>query len=137
MADLETTGRKMEELVAFWQNCGLVTGTRTSPSPQWPDPRAKLCDLIQPDYVSQRWHSIGVMSGINGYERKKRREIEVARWKETVLYLHCNPLTSELDTFEPSMRRNVAFYGEWLKDEKRWKRWEPSEEQKRKAIRQG
>ena len=134
MADLEATGRKMEELVAFWQNCGLVTGTRIPPSPHWPDPRAKLRDLISPDYLSERRHAIEAMSGINDNERTKRVAIEFARWKEAVLHLHCDPLTSKLDTFEPPLRSNVAFHGEWLKDEKRWKRWEPSKLQKREVI---
>ena len=74
------------------------------------------------------------MSGISYNERKKRESIEFARWKEAVLHLHYNPLTSELDTFEPWLRTNVAFHGEWLKDEKRWKQWELSEEQEREVI---
>ena len=139
MADLETTGRKMEELVAFWRKCDLVTGTRTPPSPQWPDPRAKLCYLYELDYLTERLDAINIMFSINGDEREKRREIEDARWKEAVLYLHCDPLTSELDIFERERSLwNVRSWGnfpsEWLKPEIFWKNWEPSELQKREVI---
>ncbi|KAL9101264.1 MAG: hypothetical protein Q9163_003462 [Psora crenata] len=36
---LRETEKKMQELVGFWADCGAITGQRTPPSPQWPDPK--------------------------------------------------------------------------------------------------
>lgn len=131
MADLGTTGRNMEELVTFWQNCGLVTGIRTPPSPQWPDPRSKLRDLIEPQHVWKRHREIEGESGGNFNDREKRRKIHFARWKESVLNMHCDPMTSELRISEPVLLRGGGWgEPESSKQQKRedvWKDWESSE----------
>ena len=129
MADLENTGQKMQELVAFWRNCGLVTGTRTPPSPQWPDFSAKLRELLAPHYFHERRHAIEAKFG-NGSEGQKRTMIERARWKEAVLHAHFDPATSELRVTEPVLLRNRIF----LTGNKCWREWEPSEKQKRVDI---
>ena len=54
VADLLKTEKEMQKLFSFWKECGLVTGTRTPPSPQWPDPMAKLRDMRWPPYLVER-----------------------------------------------------------------------------------
>ena len=54
MADLRETEKKTQALTTFWRDCGLVTGERTPPLPQWPDPKAKLCGKYWPDYLFER-----------------------------------------------------------------------------------
>lgn len=130
MADLEKTGRKMQELVAFWRDCGLITGIRTPPSPQWPDARAKLRELIAPHYYHERRWAIEAEFGYSCKEETRRRIIESARWKEAVLHAHFDPMTSELHITEPVLFRK----GELMNDKKWWREWEPSELQKREAI---
>lgn len=129
--DLETTGRKMEELVAFWQNCGLVTGTRTPPSPQWPDPRGKLRDVLRPQYLWKRLRAIDAESGGSFNDREKRRKIHDARWKESVLNTHCDPITSDLRITEPVLLETGGWWepepSEVQKREVVWKGWESSE----------
>ena len=129
MTDLETTGRKMEKLVAFWQNCGLVTGTRTPPSP--PDPRSEFRYLVIPLYFSKRLHIIESEPGGSYNDKEKRKMIEEARWKEVVLHTHCDPMTSELRLTEPLLRRGALFRDSTVlalqRCEDIWKSWESSE----------
>ncbi|SLM37656.1 hypothetical protein LPUS_07575 [Lasallia pustulata] len=54
MADLSETEKRMQLLLTFWRDCGLITGQRTPPSPQWPDPMWKLRGLEWPQYVADR-----------------------------------------------------------------------------------
>ncbi|MCJ1356471.1 MAG: hypothetical protein MMC33_006466 [Icmadophila ericetorum] len=139
MADLEKTGKKMQELVAFWRNCGLVTGTRTPPSLQWPDSTAKLRELLWPDYVFERSMAISAEFGNYSNECMKRTMILMALWKETVLHAHFDLMTSELCINERSLLRNrIGLMGMvWLEDEKRWRTMQPSEKQKHEVIWKG
>lgn len=104
MADLEKTGQKMQELVAFWRDCGLITGTRTPPSPQWPDPKAKLRGLYGPDYLWPRLEAIQLEFGYST-EGEKRTIIERARWKEAVLNTDVDPMASELPLTQPLLQK--------------------------------
>ncbi len=54
MADLVEVEKKMQALVAFWKDCGLVTGQRTPPSPELPDPKAKLRGVPWPQYLKDK-----------------------------------------------------------------------------------
>lgn len=47
-----------DELVSFRRDCRLITGTRTPPSPQGPDPTDKLTGLRWPAYLNQRREAI-------------------------------------------------------------------------------
>ena len=133
MADLAKTGQKMQELVAFWRNCGLITGTRTPPSPQWPDPKAKLRELIWPDYFAERLSAVRSKFGYGNNEGEKRVMIEETRWKETVLHAHLDPTTSELHVPEPALLLHGGKHSwdveqsEVQKREVIWKCWELSE----------
>ena len=99
MADLEKTGRKMEELVASWRDCGLITGSRTPQSPQWPDPKAKLRGRDMPQYVWARIHKSQVDIGF-GYEYYKRKVFECARWAEAVLNTDSDAMISQMPLTE-------------------------------------
>lgn len=95
VADLIETEKKMQKLVLFWNECGLITGTRTPPSPPWPDPKAKLRNLNWPAYLRQRLNAIHKEFGFSK-EGTKRRIIELARWKEAVINTEVDPCTSEI-----------------------------------------
>ncbi|KAL8912004.1 MAG: hypothetical protein Q9171_002917 [Xanthocarpia ochracea] len=94
-ADLLETESKMQKLVSFWRDCKLITGIRTPPSPQWPDPKAKLKGLHWPAYMNLRREAIHQEFGFSD-ESTKRETIEFARWKEAVLNTHSDPCTSEM-----------------------------------------
>ena len=106
MAELEITGQKMQELVMFWKNCGLVTGTRTPQSPQWPDPKAKLRGVYWPKYLGERLAAIYKEFGRSGNnEGEKRETIELARWKEAVLNTGSDPIISEVPLTQPLQQK--------------------------------
>ncbi|KAL9118126.1 MAG: hypothetical protein Q9187_005331 [Circinaria calcarea] len=96
MAELLETEKEMQKLVSFWRECRLITGIRTPPSPQWPDPKAKVRGLCWPDYLSERLEAIRKEFGISTNESLKRQLIEFARWKEAVLNTDSDPATSEI-----------------------------------------
>ena len=133
MADLAKTGQKMQELVAFWRNCGLITGTRTPPSPQWPDPMAKLRGIYKPSYLCERLRAVRSELGYGNNEGEKRVMIEKTRWKETVLHAYLDPRTSELHVPEPALLLHGGKHSwdveqsEVQKREVIWKGWESSE----------
>ncbi|KAL9119084.1 MAG: hypothetical protein Q9187_004360, partial [Circinaria calcarea] len=106
MADLLETEKKMQKLVDFWRDCGLVNGERTPPSPQWPDPKAKLRGKYWPDYLSQRVQALTVefqqsrnskefQFSRNSKEYCKREFIEITRWKEAILNADVEPSASD------------------------------------------
>lgn len=92
-------------MVAFWRDCGLVTGTRTPPSPQWPDPKAKLRGIYGPDYLYERLDAIHMEFGYGNNEGDKREMIERARWKEAVLSTDSDPIVSELPLTQPLLQK--------------------------------
>ncbi|KAF2184523.1 hypothetical protein K469DRAFT_780819 [Zopfia rhizophila CBS 207.26] len=54
VALLRETEKKMQTLLAFWRDCGLVTGQRTPPSSRWHDPKAKVERLPKPQYLKEK-----------------------------------------------------------------------------------
>ncbi|MCJ1242375.1 hypothetical protein MMC14_010383 [Varicellaria rhodocarpa] len=92
MEDLRETEKKMQTLADFWRGCGLVTGQRTPPSPQWPDPKAKLRGKHWPDYLMEILSAIS-LGEIKGGD--KRRYIEIARWQEAILNGDSEPTASD------------------------------------------
>ncbi|KAI4206068.1 MAG: hypothetical protein LQ346_001311 [Caloplaca aetnensis] len=110
-ADLRETESKMQELVSFWRDCKLITGIRTPPSPQWPDPKAKLKGLHWPDYLCQRKEAIRQQFGFSD-EATKRETVEFARWKEAVINTEMDPCTSEMPLSLPLQARlDIAWQG--------------------------
>lgn len=97
MADLQETEIKMQLLVTFWRDCGLVTGQRTPPSPEWPDPKAKLCGLDRPQYLRDRLQAMSIeyeqIQDRDKYE--KSQFIEITRWKEAILNANSEPSASD------------------------------------------
>ena len=87
MADLKETGKKMQSLVTFWRDCGLVTGQRTPPSPQWPDPVSETCDPDRPQYLRDRLQALRMEhEQSQDWEKFEKNDfIELTRWKEAVL----------------------------------------------------
>ena len=133
MEDLWEIEKKMQALVDFWRGCGLVTGQRTPPSPQWPDPKAKLRGKHWPDYLKARLSAISLGEIKGG---KKRRYIEIARWKEAILNgdseppLPDTPLpVSLMDELEVVYEEHIRFFDmEEMEDEMilRIARWRKS-----------
>ncbi|KAL9126384.1 MAG: hypothetical protein Q9217_004561 [Psora testacea] len=111
MADLLETEKEMQKLVSFWRECGSITGTRTPPSPQWPDPKAKLRGLHWPQYLCERRDAIDKEFGYSK-EGKKKGTIEMARWKEAVLNTDCDPFTSEMPLSDSLLKElDIAWQG--------------------------
>lgn len=104
MADLQKTGQKMQELVAFWRNCGVITGIRTPSSPQWPDPKVKLRGKRRPDYLWQRINAVHAKVG-RGDEGLQGVRIELARWKEALLNTDLDPIISEVPLAQPLLQK--------------------------------
>ncbi|KAL9013853.1 MAG: hypothetical protein Q9173_001477 [Seirophora scorigena] len=110
-ADLLETESKMQNLVSFWRDCRLITGTRTPPSPQWPDPKAKVKGLYWPDYLCQKKETIRKQFGFSD-EATKRLTIEFARWKEAVINTDIDPCTSEMPlSLTLQARLDIAWQG--------------------------
>ena len=81
----------MQELVAFWRHCGLITGQRTPPSPQWPNPKAEVRGLEMTAYLKNRLQVIET-----GFDRlNKSRLIGITRWKEAALTFETEPSASD------------------------------------------
>ncbi|MCJ1249583.1 hypothetical protein MMC30_006809 [Trapelia coarctata] len=112
MDELKKAGQKMEEIVASWRNCGLITGIRTPPSPQWPDPKAKLRGRYKPQYVRDRREKIQVEFGSTD-EGQKRSAFVSARWKEAVLNSDSDPLISEMPLTESLLKEFDVIWSGW------------------------
>ncbi|KAL8969815.1 MAG: hypothetical protein Q9197_004144 [Variospora fuerteventurae] len=110
-ADLRETESKMQNLVSFWRDCRLITGIRTPPSPQWPDPKTKVKGLHWPGYLYQRKEAIRRQFGFSD-EATKRLTIEFARWKEAVINTEIDPCKSEMSLSLPLQARlDIAWQG--------------------------
>ncbi|MCJ1347613.1 hypothetical protein MMC31_005841 [Peltigera leucophlebia] len=112
IADLLKTETEMRKLVSFWRDCELITGTRTPPSPQWPDPKAKLRGLHWPDHLMEKLQAIDKEFGFSSDAGERRRTIELARWKEAVLNPDSDPCISEMPLSSPLQARlDIAWQG--------------------------
>ncbi|MCJ1245703.1 hypothetical protein MMC30_002907 [Trapelia coarctata] len=99
---LKEAEEKMQTLVAFWTDCGLVTGKRTPPSPWWQDPKAKVDRLPKPQYLSDQLDAIIAEFGYFDDEGKKLRMIEMSRWIESIITTDSEPIASDTP-FPPSL----------------------------------
>ncbi|WEW54639.1 hypothetical protein PRK78_000059 [Emydomyces testavorans] len=96
---LRETEVKMQELVAFWRDCGAITGERTPPLSWWlmswwenPDHKEPL---LWPPYLKERWDAIKAEFPFGSPEGAKLRLIEIARWKEAIINTGSEPTPSD------------------------------------------
>lgn len=95
VAILKETEEKMQTLLAFWRDCKLITGERTSPSSWWQDPKAKVERLPKPQYLKDRLDAIKADFGDSTDEGEKLQMIEMSRWIEAVISGDSEPAVSD------------------------------------------
>ena len=95
VALLREAEEKMQALLAFWRNCGLVTGQRTSPSSWWQDPKAKVKRLPKPQYLDNGLDAIKTAFGYFTDKEKKLRMIETSRWIELMINGDFDPTAAD------------------------------------------
>lgn len=95
VALLREAEKKMQALVIFWKNCGLVTGQRTLPSSWWQDPKAKVERLPKPQYLNNRLDAIKTAFGYFDDKGKKLRMIETSRWIESMINGDSDPTAAD------------------------------------------
>ena len=95
MAVLREAEKKMQVLVKFWGDCGLITGQRTPPSCWWQDPKAKVKRLPKPQYLNDRLDAIQAAFGYHADEGKKLRMIETSRWIESRINGDSDPTAAD------------------------------------------
>ncbi|KAI9837941.1 MAG: hypothetical protein M1837_002649 [Sclerophora amabilis] len=91
VAFLREAEEKMQTLVAFWRDCGLITGRRTPPSSWWQDPKAKVKRLPEPQCLKERFAALRAEFGYYSKTRHKMCMIETGRWIESVLNGNSRP----------------------------------------------
>lgn len=95
VALLREAEEKMQALLAFWRNCGLVTGQRTPPSSWWQDPKAKVNRLPKPQYLDNVLDAIKIAFGYFTDKGKKLRMIETSRWIESMINGDSDPTAAD------------------------------------------
>ena len=95
VAVLREAEKKMQVLVKFWADCGLITGQRTPPSSWWQLPKAKVKRLPKPQYLKDRLDAIKLAFGYHADEGKKLRIIEKSRWIESRINGNCDPTPAD------------------------------------------
>ncbi|KAL8937687.1 MAG: hypothetical protein Q9211_003552 [Gyalolechia sp. 1 TL-2023] len=93
---LQETEKKMQELVAFWRDCGAITGQKTPPLSWWLSSwwisRSSKEPLLWPSRLEERLDAIMAESPGGGYSKL----IEICRWKEAIVNTGSEP--APLDT---------------------------------------
>ena len=140
VAVLREAEEKMQVLVKFWEDCGLITGQRTSPSLWWQDPKAKVKRLPKPQYLNDRLDAIQAAFGYHADEGKKLRMIETSRWLESRINGDSDPTAADTP-LSPSLLDELDIVWrdrDWLdhddtEDEMiaRIRRWKNSKHQQR------
>lgn len=92
---LRETEKKMQDLVAFWKDCGLITGQRTPPaswwlSSWWRDPDVRV-PLLWPPRLKEKLDAIAAEFGLSSEKGEKLRLIEMSNWKEAILNSSSEP----------------------------------------------
>ena len=95
VALLRDAEKKMLTLVAFWSDCGLVTGHRTQPSSWWQDPKTRVEQLPKPQCLQERLDTINTKFGYHSEEAEKLRKIETLSWIESLIARDCEPTASD------------------------------------------
>ena len=95
VALLRKAEEKIQALVAFWRNCGLITGQRTPPSSWWQDPKTKIERLPRPQYLNKELDAIKAAFGYSTDKGKKLRMIETSRWIESMINGNSGPTAAD------------------------------------------
>ena len=95
VALLSEMEKSMQALVAFWKNCGLITGQRTPPSCWWQDPKAKVEWLPKPKYLANELDAIIKKFGYEMDEGDKLRMIATSRWLESMMNGGSDPTAAD------------------------------------------
>lgn len=137
MSFLREVEKKMQTLVTFWTDCGLVTGHRTPPSSWWQDPKAKVKRLPKPQYLKERLDAINTEFGYHSDKAEKIRMIQMADWIELIINGDSEPTAS--DTLPQPLLDELDVVWQdrhWLDDDDtedemiaRIRRWRKSEHQ--------
>lgn len=134
VAILRVAEPKMQALVAFWTECGLVTGQRTTPSCWWQDPKVKAGQLPKPQCLQERLNAINAEFGYHSDKAEKLRMIETSHWIETMINGYSEPIASDsllpqplLDELDIVWRDRDWLDGDDTEDEmiariRRWRR---------------
>jgi hypothetical protein len=138
VAILRETEKKMQALVAFWRDCGLITGQRAPPPSWWQDPKAKAKHLSRPPYLIERLDAINTEFGYLTDMAKKLRMIETSRWMESIFNGDFEPPSSTalpqslLDELDIVWRDRDWLNGDDTEDEMiaRIRRWRKSDHQR-------
>jgi len=140
VALLREAEKKMQALVTFWKNCGLVTGQRTPPSCWWQDPKAKVERLPKPEYLNNRLDAIKTKFGYLDDKGQKLRMIETSRWIESMINGDSDPTAADtplppalLDELDIVWRDGHQYDHDDTEDEMiaRIRRWRNSKHQQR------
>ncbi|KAL8972165.1 MAG: hypothetical protein Q9197_002911 [Variospora fuerteventurae] len=94
IALLRETEKKMQELVAFYRDCGLITGQRIAPASFYQDPKAKAERLPIPPYLKERLDAAETEFGYHTDKGQKLRMIETSRWIESIINGDSEPTAS-------------------------------------------
>ena len=137
VALLRVAETKMQTLVAFWMDCGLVTGQRTPPSCWWQDPKAKAKRLPKPRNLQERLDVIKTEFGHHSDIGKKVRMIETSCWLESTINGDSEPASdpplpqSLLDELDIVWRNRDRLDQDDTEDEMiaRFRRWRESKYQ--------
>ena len=78
VALLKVAETRMQTLVTFWKDCGLVTGQRAPPLCWWQDPKAKAKRLPNPRSLQERLDAINTELGCHSDMGKRLRMIETS-----------------------------------------------------------
>ncbi|KAL8989209.1 MAG: hypothetical protein Q9177_001857 [Variospora cf. flavescens] len=95
IALLRETEKKMQELVAFYRDCGLITGQRIAPASYYQDPKAKAERLPIPPYLKERLDAAETEFGYHTDKGRKLRMIETSRWIESIINGDSEPTASD------------------------------------------
>lgn len=95
VALLREVEKKMQVLVAFWRDCGLITGQGISPSSWWQDPKVEAEQLLKPQYWKERLNAINTEFGYLTDKAEKLRMIETSCWLESTINGDSEPAVSD------------------------------------------
>ncbi|KAI4288217.1 MAG: hypothetical protein L6R35_002516 [Caloplaca aegaea] len=94
IALLRETEKKMQDLVAFYRDCGLITDQRIAPASYYQDPKANAERLPIPPYLKERFDAAETELGYHTDKGQKLRMIETSRWIESVINGGSEPTAS-------------------------------------------
>ena len=146
VALLKETEKSMQAFVAFWRDCGLITGKRTPPSCWWQDPKAKVERLPKPEYLTNELDAIINKFGYQHDEGNRSRMIATSRWLESMMNGDTEHVGADtplppslLDELNIVWRDRFEYDNDDTEDEmiSRLRRWRESKYQQRSEEEEG